>query len=124
MDFEWSPTDNTKRRDCTARRSATPRELIAIPTLQVSHAAQNLSTAAKCRLVPEPIPVHPFGQATRHTKSKKTTFNNLDASRIRKPPAREMLEEPRRSHTVAGKSHGLDRASPRQRYIPLVRSAT
>jgi translation initiation factor 3 subunit B len=83
MDFQWSPTDGTlaywaaEKGDTPARVS-----LVAIPS-RAEVRQKNLFNVAECSLHWSPAGDYLAAKVIRHTKTKKTLFNNLELFRIR-----------------------------------------
>ena len=84
-DFAWSPGDNIIAYWAPERGNAPAHvDLVQIPSRKALR-QKNLFNVSKCNLI-----WHPQGdflgvKALRHTKSKKTLYNNLELFRLRDP---------------------------------------
>jgi translation initiation factor 3 subunit B len=83
VDFAWSPSDNTIAY-WAAEEGNTPARvsLISIPS-RIELRQKNLFSVTSCSMVWHPLGDFLSVKVVRHTKSKKTHFNNLELFRIR-----------------------------------------
>jgi translation initiation factor 3 subunit B len=83
MDFAWSPTDNTIAY-WAAEEGNTPAQvtLLAIPSRQELR-QKNLFSVTTCNMTWHPSGDYLAVKVVRHTKTKKTHFNNLELFRLR-----------------------------------------
>jgi len=83
MDFQWSPADNTLAY-WAAEDGNTPARvsLVAIPS-RADLRQKNLFSVTDCQLTWQPKGDFLAVKVVRHTKSKKTHFNNLELFRVR-----------------------------------------
>lgn len=83
MDFQWSPSDNTIAY-WAAEEGNTPAQvsLLSIPTRKELR-QKNLFSVTTCNMTWHPSGDYLAVKVVRHTKSKKTHFNNLELFRLR-----------------------------------------
>lgn len=83
VEFSWSPTDHTVAY-WAAEEGNTPARvcLVAIPS-RAEVRQKNLFSVTECSMTWQPTGDYLSVKVVRHTKSKKTHFNNLELFRIR-----------------------------------------
>lgn len=92
-DFQWSPTDNIIAFWAPeADNSPAHVDLMEIPSRKKLR-QKNLFNVTACQMVWHPQGDYLAVKVTRHTKSKKTFYNNIELFRLRSPGVPvEMLE--------------------------------
>ena len=85
VEFQWSPTDNLIAYWCPESGNAPAHvDLIEMPSRKQIR-QKNLFNVSQCRMWWNPTGEFLGVKVLRHTKSKKTVFNNFELFRVKEP---------------------------------------